>query len=87
MTARSVYRGGQTDGHGDPAGYRGVRVHGHLAVVISRTRLDPCDAEVAAVADASVCAILTLDGAKWQGHARDLDEPLRYIEITDPDDE
>jgi predicted nucleic acid-binding protein len=58
-----------------------------LAAVISTTGLDPCDAHVAAVADASVCAILTLDGAKWQEHARDLDEPLHYIEITDPEDE
>jgi predicted nucleic acid-binding protein len=66
---------------------RDVDQAARLAVVISRTGLDPCDAHVAAVADASVCAILTLHGAKWLEHARDLDEPLHYIEITDPDDD
>jgi predicted nucleic acid-binding protein len=58
-----------------------------LAAVIARTGLDPWDAQVAAVADASVCPIATLDAAKWQQHARDLDEPLYFIEIADPDDE
>jgi predicted nucleic acid-binding protein len=55
-----------------------------LAAVISRTGLDPWDAQVAAVADASVCPILTLDASKWQQHAGDLDEPLHIIEIADP---
>ncbi|MGH3185992.1 MAG: PIN domain-containing protein [Streptosporangiaceae bacterium] len=57
-----------------------------LAEVIARTELDPWDAHVAAVADASVCPILTLDGAKWREHARDLDEPLHFMEIADPDE-
>ena len=57
-----------------------------LAAVLARTRLDPYDAHVAAVADAAVCPILTLDGAKWREHARDLDEPLHFVEIADPDD-
>jgi predicted nucleic acid-binding protein len=35
-----------------------------LAAVIARTGLDPWDAHAAAVADASVCPILTLDAAK-----------------------
>lgn len=56
-----------------------------LAAVISRTDLDPWDAHVAAVADASVCPILTLDGPKWREHARDLDEPLHFIEIAEPE--
>jgi predicted nucleic acid-binding protein len=56
-----------------------------LAMVIARTGLDPWDAHVAAVADAAVCAILTLDAAKWREHARELDEPLYFIEIADPD--
>lgn len=55
-----------------------------LAAVIARTGLDPWDAHAAAVADASVCAILTLDGAKWRGHAHDLDEQLHFVEIADP---
>jgi predicted nucleic acid-binding protein len=57
-----------------------------LAAVIARTSLDPWDAHVAAIADASVCPILTLDAGKWREHARDLDEPLHFIEIADPED-
>jgi hypothetical protein len=55
-----------------------------LAAVIARTGLDPWDAHVAAVADAAVCPILTLDVVKWREHAADLDEPLHFIEIADP---
>lgn len=58
-----------------------------LAAVIARTGLDPWDAHVAAVADAAVCPILTLDGPKWRGHERDLDEPLHFIEIAEPDED
>jgi predicted nucleic acid-binding protein len=57
-----------------------------LATVVARTELNPYDAHVAAVADASVCPILTLDAAKWREHASDLDEGLHYVEIADPDD-
>jgi predicted nucleic acid-binding protein len=57
-----------------------------LAAVIARTGLDPWDAHVAAVADAAVCPILTLDVARWREHAADLDEPLHLIEIVDPDE-
>jgi predicted nucleic acid-binding protein len=57
-----------------------------LADVIARTGLDPWDAHVAAVADAAICPILTLDAARWRGHAGDLDEPLHFVEIADPDD-
>jgi predicted nucleic acid-binding protein len=55
-----------------------------LAAVIARTDLDPWDAHVAAVADASVCPILTLAAAKWQRHAEDLGDRLYVIEIADP---
>jgi hypothetical protein len=57
-----------------------------LAAVIARTGLDPWDAHVAAVADAAVCPILTLDAPKWREHSGDLDEPLHIIEIADPDE-
>jgi len=57
-----------------------------LAAVIARTGLDPWDAHAAAVADAAICPILTLDGKKWRQHARDLDEPLHFVEIADPDE-
>jgi predicted nucleic acid-binding protein len=57
-----------------------------LAAVIARTGLDPWDAHVAAMADAAVCPILTLDAPKWRQHSGDLDEPLRIIEIADPDE-
>jgi hypothetical protein len=67
-----------------PLGDAGQAVR--LAAVIAATGLDPWDAHVAAVADASVCPILTLDGAKWRGHSADLDQPLHIIEIADPDE-
>ena len=57
-----------------------------LAVVIARTGLDPWDAHAAAVADAAVCPVLTLDAGKWREHAADLDEQLHFIEIADPDE-
>lgn len=57
-----------------------------LAGVMTATELEPWDAHVAAVADASVCPILTLDAAKWGPHLRDLDEPLHIVEIADPDE-
>lgn len=57
-----------------------------LAAVIARTDLDLWDAHVAAVADASVCPILTLDAAKWRQHTADLDDALHIIEIADPDE-
>jgi predicted nucleic acid-binding protein len=57
-----------------------------LAAVIARTGLDPWDAHVAAVADAAVCPIRTLDAARWREHAADLDEPLHLIEVADPDE-
>ncbi|HLK79233.1 MAG TPA: PIN domain-containing protein [Streptosporangiaceae bacterium] len=55
-----------------------------LAAVIAKTGLDPYDAHVAAIADASVCPILTLDAAKWRPHLHDLDEALHIVEIEDP---
>lgn len=57
-----------------------------LAEVIARTGLDPWDAHVAAVADAAVCPILTLEVEKWRRHESDLDEPLHFIEVADPDE-
>ena len=57
-----------------------------LAAVIAKTGLEMCDAHVAAVADASVCPILTMDAPKWREHARDLGEPLHIIEIAHPDE-
>ena len=55
-----------------------------LASIVARTGLDAWDAHAAAVADASVCPILTLNGAKWRQHSGELDEPLHFIEIEDP---
>jgi predicted nucleic acid-binding protein len=56
-----------------------------LARVIARTGLDPWDAHVAAIADAAICPILTLEAGKWRQHAGDLDEPLHIVEIADPE--
>jgi predicted nucleic acid-binding protein len=69
-----------------PAALQGAEQAVRLADVIARTGLGPYDAHVAAVADASVCAILTLDPGKWREHARDLNEPLHFIEIAEPDE-
>ena len=68
------------------AGLRDAEQAVRLAAVIARTGLDPWDAHVAAVADAAVCPILTLNGARWQEYAAGLDEPLHFIEIADPDE-
>lgn len=65
---------------------QGVEQAVRLAAVIARTGLDPWDAHVAVVADASVCPILTLDAAKWRQHAEDLDDRLHFIAIADPDE-
>jgi predicted nucleic acid-binding protein len=54
-----------------------------LADVIARTGLDPWDAHAAAVADAAVCPVLTLNAGKWRELAGELDEPLYIIEIAD----
>lgn len=58
-----------------------------LAAVMARTGLEPWDTHVAAIADASICPILTLDAAKWRQHSEDLDDRLYIVEITDPDEE
>jgi predicted nucleic acid-binding protein len=55
-----------------------------LAAVIVKTGLEAYDAHVAAVADVSVCPILTMDAPKWREHATTLDEPLHIIEIAEP---
>ncbi|WP_061288805.1 hypothetical protein [Herbidospora cretacea] len=54
-----------------------------LARVIAATGLDPWDAHVAAIADASVCPILTVNAEKWKGPSRALENPLHVIEITE----
>jgi predicted nucleic acid-binding protein len=73
-------------GNAEIAPVRGAEQAARLAAVIARTGLDPWDAHVAAVADAAVCPILTLDAAKWRRHADGLDDPLHVIEIVDPDE-
>jgi predicted nucleic acid-binding protein len=55
-----------------------------LAAIAARAELEYGDAHVAAVAIASGCPILTLDAAKWQQIAVELDEPLETIEIAEP---
>lgn len=65
----------------------GVEQATRLADVVARTGLDPWDAHAAAIADVSICPILTLNAAKWREHTADLDEPLHIIEIADPGDQ
>ena len=73
-------------GNAEVAPLRDAEQAVRLAAVIARTGLDPWDAHVAAVADASVCPILTLDAGKWRQHSGNLDEALHIIEIADPDE-
>jgi hypothetical protein len=73
-------------GNAEVAPLRDAEQAARLAAVIARTGLDSWDAHVAAIADASVCPILTLDAPKWRQHSGDLDEPLHIIEIADPDE-
>jgi predicted nucleic acid-binding protein len=73
-------------GNAEIAPSRGTEQAARLADIIARTGLDPWDAHVAAVADAAICPILTLDAAKWRQPSADLDEPLHIIEISDPDE-
>ena len=73
-------------GNAEIAPVRGAEQAARLAAVIARTGLDPWDAHVAAVADAAVCPILTLDAVKWRSYAGSLDDPLHVIEIADPDE-
>ncbi|MGP4104559.1 hypothetical protein [Nonomuraea sp. KM90] len=55
-----------------------------LASVLGGTELDWGDAHVAALADTSLCPILTLDGSHWAPAIRAFEEPLHVIEIPDP---
>ena len=74
------------DKYSRSAPLKGAEQAARLAAVIAGTGLDPWNAHVAAVADAAICPILTLDAAKWRQHAERLDEPLHIIEIADPDE-
>lgn len=62
----------------------GTEQASQLAAVITRTDLDPWDAHTAAIADAAVCPILTLDAAKWQQPSTTFDDSLHIVEIADP---
>lgn len=73
-------------GNAEIAALKGAEQAARLAPVVAGTGLDPWDAHVAAVADAAICPILTLDAAKWRQYAERLDEPLHIIEIADPDE-
>lgn len=62
----------------------GTEQAARLADIIARTGLDRWDAHVAAIADAAIYPVLTLDAAKWRQPSADLDETLHVIEISDP---
>jgi hypothetical protein len=82
--ADDALRGLEQLDNAEVAPLRDAEQAARLAAVIARTGLDAWNGHVAAVADASVCPILTLDAAKWREHAGKLDEPLHVIEIADP---
>lgn len=54
-----------------------------LARAIGRAGLDPWDAHVAAVARASGCRILTVNGPKWREHEHDLGKRLEFVQVED----
>lgn len=55
-----------------------------LVEIAAKTGLDVCAAHVAAVADASVCPILTVNGDRWRRASASLPDPLFIVEIADP---
>lgn len=63
---------------------RDVEQAASLAAVMASTGLAVWDAQVAAIADVSVCPILTRDAAAWRGPSAALDQPLFVIEVADP---
>jgi predicted nucleic acid-binding protein len=81
-----VLRGLQKQGKVMIAPLQGADQAAALADIIAKTGLDHGDAQVAAVALAGTYPILTLDAAKWQQCAADLDEHLHIVEIADPED-
>jgi hypothetical protein len=83
--AEAILHGLERLGNAMAASVRDAEQAVRLADVIARTGLDTWDAHVAAVADAAICPILTLDASKWREHAGDLDERLHFVEIADPD--
>ena len=84
--ADELLEGFELLGNAEIAPLRGAEQAARLAAVIARTGLSPYDAHVAAVADAAICPILTLEGKKWRQRALDLDAPLHIVEIADPDE-
>ena len=68
----------------DVAPLRDADQAARLASTMARAGLDPWDAHVAAVADASICPILTVDAAKWRKLPVDPDAPRYIIEVSDP---
>lgn len=56
-----------------------------LALTAVATGLDVCEAHTAAIADVSVCPILTFNAVRWNEASRLLDNHLFTIEIADPD--
>jgi hypothetical protein len=64
----------------------GIAQAAKLIDMMSTTGLDVYDAHAAAIADVSICPILTLHAHKWRERSSALDNPLHVIEISDPDD-
>ncbi|MFC0862390.1 hypothetical protein ACFHYQ_08780 [Sphaerimonospora cavernae] len=63
----------------------GITQSAKLTDTMAVTGLDVYDAHAAAIADVSICPILTLHAEKWRQPSRALDNPPHIIEITDPD--
>jgi predicted nucleic acid-binding protein len=82
--ADAALRGLEQLDHAEVAPLRDADQAAWLAATMARTGLEPWDAHVAAVADASICPILTLDAAKWRRLPDDPDAPRYIIEVSDP---
>ncbi|WP_433501806.1 hypothetical protein ACQP1K_28980 (plasmid) [Sphaerimonospora sp. CA-214678] len=64
----------------------GIAQAAKLVDTMAATGLDVHDAHAAAIADVSICPILTLRAERWRRPSHAMDNPLHVIEIADPDE-
>lgn len=85
MDAADSLRGLPDLDHAMPAAVGDVSQALRLMEIAGKTGLNLCAAQVASVADASICPILTLDADRWRRASASLPDPLHVIEIAEPD--
>ncbi|WP_433351791.1 hypothetical protein ACQP25_02265 [Microtetraspora malaysiensis] len=84
--AADAMHGLATMEHVTVAPLKGAEQAEDLALMVVTAGLDVTEAHTAAIADASLCPILTFDADRWQGPSRLLEAGLFTIEIADPDE-